>query len=394
MVGLPSMIWMVLIIRCVGAFIAAATTNKGFLGRSSLLRAPTTTKASIESSSPLLLFATVRNTRGGGGGNSSDDVPAAGTSTRLDILLEKAQCHLSERDADQAFATLAEAYAIDPTSTKIALMFESCLELKVLLAEETYYQWKNATKPTTDHYDGSDNNIALSETELTNLFQDRMGLSSLFIDKEQYDEAGIQLRKAIDEANYWLSRSIQPSADASSAAVATPTMMELSNTRYAHWQPLLDRAQYLLYRSNAACCRWDKYFEDGYRLSRSLSHNLSPSSGHVPRTLHPFDALKFPCISLDLASKIAESYASRALEVHGLTDTDNKPNKDTQQQPLLRSVVTVNRKELPKQKEKIRIGYISPDFTSRHPLAFLMQHVFRYHDKSQFSVYILTFFQC
>jgi protein O-GlcNAc transferase len=391
MVGLPGMIWMVLIIRCVGAFIAAATSNnKGFLGRSSLLRAPTT-KPSIDSSSPFLLFATVTNTRGGGGNSSDDDVPSAETTTRLDVLLEKAQCHLRERDANQAFATLAEAYGIDPTSTKIALLFESCLELKVLLAEETYYQWKNATTTTTtDHHDGSDNNIALSETELTNLFQDRMGLSSLFIDKEQYDEAGIQLRKAIEEANYWLSRSLQPSADASSSAAATTKMIELSNTRYAHWQPLLDRAQYLLYRSNAACCRWDKYFEDGYRLSQSLSHNLSPSSGHVQRTLHPFDALKFPCISLDLASKIAESYASRALEVHGITGTDNKPNKDTQQQPLRRSVVTVNRKELPKQTEKIRIGYISPDFTSRHPLAFLMQHVFRYHDKSQFSVYIYS----
>ena len=66
--------------------------------------------------------------RGGGGGNSSDyDVPSAETSTRLDVLLEKAQCHLHERDADQAFATLAEAYSIDPTSTKIALLFESCL---------------------------------------------------------------------------------------------------------------------------------------------------------------------------------------------------------------------------------------------------------------------------
>ena len=382
---------MVLVFRCVGAFIAAATSNEGFLGRSSLLRAPTTKASIIESSSPFSLFATVTNTRGGGGNSSDDDVPAAETSTRLDVLLEKAQCHLHERDADQAFATLAEAYSIDPTSTKIALLFESCLELKVLLAEETYYQWKNATKTTTtDHYDGSDNNIPLSETELTNLFQDRMGLSSLFIDKEQYDEAGIQLRKAIEEANYWLSCSLHLSADTSLSSATATTMKELSNTRYAHWQPLLDRAQYLLYRSNAACCRWEKYFEDGDRLSQSLSHNLSPSLGHVQRTLHPFDALKFPCISLELASKIAESYASRALEVHGIIDTDNKLNKDTQQQQSRRSVVTVNRKELPKQKGKIRIGYISPDFTSRHPLAFLMQHVFRYHDKSQFSVYIYS----
>ncbi|EED88202.1 o-linked GlcNAc transferase, partial [Thalassiosira pseudonana CCMP1335] len=40
--------------------------------------------------------------------------------------------------------------------------------------------------------------------------------------------------------------------------------------------------------------------------------------------------------------------------------------------------------------KKIRIGYISPDFTSRHPLAFLMQHVFRYHDKSKFTINIYS----
>lgn len=42
------------------------------------------------------------------------------------------------------------------------------------------------------------------------------------------------------------------------------------------------------------------------------------------------------------------------------------------------------------QRRRIRIGYISPDFTSRHPLAFLMQHVFHHHDRSKFVVNVYS----
>ena len=347
------MIWWLALFRCVGAFIiVAADRGSSFAPPSFRQR----NYAIIKQSSSLF------DTRGGGSDGSSN--------TQLESLLDKAQQHLREKDADQAFATLAQAYGIDPTSTTIASLFESCLSLKVELAEEVYSTWKN------------DAGNAPSEKELTNLFQDRMGLSSLFIDKEHYDEAGIQLRKAIEEAQHWLTCTLQLSDTPST----TPVQLDLTNTQFAHWQPSLDRAQYLLYRTNAACCQWDTYFQDGHQLSQSLSHNLSPS-GHVQRILHPFDALKFPCISLELASKIAQSYAARALESHGLVDVEESNAK---QHRLRRSTVTVNRKELPKQQQKIRIAYISPDFTSRHPLAFLMQHVFRYHDKSKFSVNIYS----
>lgn len=378
------MIWMMaLFFRCVGALIAAAKTIRYPNAASSIRgrRGPFVFHTPFVSGkqndiiskppSSFLLFATVTNTRGGSSSSSSKPI------NKLDSLMDKAQHHLREKDADQAFATLAEAYGIDPTSTQIAALFESCLRLKVVLAEESFYTWKNATATTTTTTDAAGN--APSEAELTNLFQDRMGLSSLFIDREEYDEAGMQLRKAIEEANYWLSYSLQLSDKSRSR-------LDLSNTQFAHWQPSIDRAQYLLYRTNAACCHWDTYFEDGHQLSQSVSHNLSPS-GHVQRILHPFDALKFPCISLEVASKIAQSYAARALESHGLIiDTKERNCKQYRQRPT----VTVNRKDLPKQERKIRIGYISPDFTSRHPLAFLMQHVFRYHDKSQFSVYIYS----
>lgn len=393
------MIWMALF-RCVGAFLAAANTNS-YPYAAACIRSRrdqlfffhppfvSRNQNAINNKPPSSLFATVTNTRGGGGNNDTNTLSAESNNNgnkqinRLDSLLEKAQHYLREKDADQAFATLAEAYGIDPTSTKIASLFESCLRLKVDLAEDAFYKWKNAPDANAA------GNTALSEAELTNLFQDRMGLSSLFIDKEEYDEAGIQLRKAIEEANYWLN-FYTTSSSTTATTKTTRTQLDLSNTQFAHWQPSIDRAQYLLYRTNAACCHWDTYFEDGHQLSQSLlSHNPSPSSGHVQRILHPFDALKFPCISLELASKIAQSYAARALESHGLLiDTEEIINCNQQRRPT----VAVNRKELPKnnQEQKIRIGYISPDFTSRHPLAFLMQHVFQYHDRSQFSVYIYS----
>ncbi len=379
------MIWLALL-RCVGAFIASADnrhaedasmrsrrgTSTSFDAHPSFIRRNHAIKPSSSS-----LFAAVTNTRGGES-NDNNYTPTENSSSnqQFDSLVEKAQQHLREKDADQAFATLAQAYGIDPTSTTIAALFESCLGLKVELAEELYSTWKN------------DGGRALSEAELTNLFQDRMGLSSLSIDKEEYDEAGIQLRKAIEEAQYWLSSSLQP-LGTSTTATSSSDQLDLTDTQFEHWQPSIDRAQYLLYRTNAACCQWDTYFQDGQQLSQSLSHNLSPS-GNVQRILHPFDALKFPCISLELASNIAQSYAARALESHGLEIDVEEETMDKQHNSIRRPIVTVNRKELPTLEQKIRIGYISPDFTSRHPLAFLMQHVFRYHDKSKFSVYIYS----
>jgi len=330
-----------------------------------------------------------------------------GPST-LELLLAKAQHFLSNKNADGAFATLAQAYGIDPTSSKISAMFEACLGLKVELAEANYYEWKE------DHLDSSQNNKSddsdssahamhgfVSEKELNDLFQDRMGLSSLFIDREHYEGAGMQLRKAIEEAMFWLNYSLQSSHEEGDGLPDTDgshgtSSADFSSTRFKHWQPLIDRAQYLLYRTNAACCQWGPYFEDGDRLRQSLLHDAlsSPSGGQqVVRLLHPFDALKFPCISLELASNIASSYASRALESVGVKSLEDAASlKATNQALPRRNAVTADGQEPKQLQRKIRIGYISPDFTSRHPLAFLMQHVFRCHDKSNFvvNIYSLT----
>ena len=202
----------------------------------------------------------------------------------------------------------------------------------------------------------------------------------------------MQLRKSIEEATFWLTNSLLQSSshnhdEKGNGRADTTTdglRADFSSTRFNHWQPQIDRAHYLLYRTNAACCQWSTYFEDGDRLRRSLLHHVSPTtSGEVARMLHPFDALKFPCISLELESDIARSYASRALESVGVVEVEissSKPNK-----VLPRRVVTANRQDPQQLQRKIRI-----DFTSRHPLAFLMQHVFRHHDKSQFVTNIYS----
>tara|TARA_B100001173_G_scaffold172971_1_gene149389 strand:+ start:34 stop:1995 length:1962 start_codon:yes stop_codon:yes gene_type:complete len=48
------------------------------------------------------------------------------------------------------------------------------------------------------------------------------------------------------------------------------------------------------------------------------------------------------------------------------------------------------KKYLKKEKDKIKIGYFSPDFRN-HPILFLMMDVFKYHDKSKFEVYAFSF---
>ena len=309
--------------------------------------------------------------------NQNETVPVPPPS-KLESLLYQADKLLSVNDANGAFALLAEAYSIDPTSSRIALMFQKCMEINVESSQGKFCQWRDAEETS--------NRPDFSENELSNLFQDRMGLASLCIDKEQYDEAGVQLQMAIEEASVWLNNALNIDVMDN----ATFDLPNLTSTPFEHWQPKIDQARYLLYRTNAACCKWDTYFRDGDKLRNSLEHTTL-SSGHVLRLLHPFDALKFPCVSLKLASKIAESYAHRALESVGARNDVVSEQLDSVQS---RKVVTVTREASKREythstqtHRKLRIGYLSPDFTSRHPLAFLMQHVFRCHDKSMFSIY-------
>ncbi|KAL7533235.1 hypothetical protein ACHAWF_004407 [Thalassiosira exigua] len=310
--------------------------------------------------SPAALRESLRASVARGGGGRNDEVlrdsAAAPPSSPSDALLARARRCLDLNDAEGAFVALAEAHGIDPTDPRLSSIFEACLRLKVTLGEGRRRRERKV---------GPDGRTAdRSERELSELFQDRMGLASLLVDGERYDEAGEQLRKAIGEVEDRPSRS--------------------ADDDRLRWRPQLDRARYLLHRSDAACCRWDDYVEDGEELRESVLRD--PSA----RLLHPFDALKFPCISLETASEVARSYARRALEAVGAEVEAEAVGEGT----VPRRSVAVDAREAtlrpPFRGRKLRVGYVSPDFTSKHPLAFLMQHVFRRHDEERFEVYIYS----
>ena len=50
----------------------------------------------------------------------------------------------------------------------------------------------------------------------------------------------------------------------------------------------------------------------------------------------------------------------------------------------------IKSKSMKKRKEKIKIGYFSPDFRN-HPVLHLIEDIFKHHDKSKFDVYAFSF---
>ena len=118
------------------------------------------------------------------------------------------------------------------------------------------------------------------------------------------------------------------------------------------------------------------------RLDERTARGYHPDD--VP-VVHPCDALKWPCISIQQAAKIATLYGRRAMASQGFAVDKESTCKGE------REVVTVSRNSVINQQEsvhrKLRLGYLSPDLTSKHPMAFLIQHVFQHH--KAFLVHIL-----
>jgi protein O-GlcNAc transferase len=252
----------------------------------------------------------------------SQSLTSAGAAPPVEALLNRAQSLVERRNLDAAFATLSEIYTLDPNARGLTRLFEACLRLRV---EE-----------------GGD-------------VQDRFGLAALFLDQERYEEASVQLR-------HILSSQDEPGKD------------------------VFEKASSMLFRSNAACCQWDTYVTDAEKLVASLQLS-SRASGSDPNDLpavHPFEALKWPCISLAQATQIASLYARRSI-----SSTTQNSNVDARLQwKEGMPIIAVSRDTdfaLPSGR-RIRVGYLSPDFTSLHPLAFLMQHVFRHHNRENFEV--------
>lgn len=246
--------------------------------------------------------------------------------------LERAQASLkSDNDPVDAFSALAKVYSIDPTTKGLQRTFEMCFRKSIQWLEED------------EHKDPTRMQIA----------QERMGLAALLIDQERYDDAGNELRKVVS--------SLEP-----------------LSTQEAY-QPLYERASSMLYRTHAASCSWqDRFQDDNTLLSILKQYRSKRQQEYLLPPLHPFEALKWPCISIEDATYIAQQYSIRAERE---ARTIHFPGTDP---PL---------KETMKDKTRIKIGYISPDFTATHPLAFLMQHVFQYHNRTQFEVYVYSLVQ-
>jgi protein O-GlcNAc transferase len=250
----------------------------------------------------------------------SQSLAAGAAPSGVDSLLSRAQSLVQQRDTDAAFATLSEIYAVDPNARGLTNLFEACLQLRVEEFGDT---------------------------------QDRFGLAALLLDQERYEEASVQLRRI-------LSSQDDPG------------------------EGVLGKASSMLFRTNAACCQWETYLEDSEKLVASLQLSSRGSDPNDVPSVHPFEALKWPCISLAQATQIASLYARRSI-----SSTMQNSNIEGQIQWKEKvPTMTVSREsdsKLPLQR-KIRLGYLSPDFTSLHPLAFLMQHVFRHHNRENFEI--------
>jgi len=233
------------------------------------------------------------------------------TSRAFSGLLQKVRQQIQHGDSDAAMESLIQAYTENPQATGLSRLWQECLELRV---------------------------------EQNPHAQDLIGLASLWMDQEGYEQASKYLQQVfqLDEKD----------------------------------EVLLERASSMLFRSNKACCQWNMWEEDSKKLVEALR-----DFSNVP-SLHPFAALQIPCISIDMAAKIASSYASRSMR-----ETGNVLSTATNDE--IQSVF-VSRSKTFARTEPIRVGYLSPDFTSKHPLAFLMQDFFGLHDHNNFQVYLYS----
>lgn len=172
---------------------------------------------------------------------------------------------------------------------------------------------------------------------------DRLGLGSLLLEREKYSEAAIEFRAVLDDA----------------------TLTDETSR---------ERAASSLFRCKANVCDWSGYDDDCAALVGAVRSSLE--ANQLP-TVHPYEALMWPCLSLPDAAKIGAQYGARALASvnTALPLPDLSPRASRY-----------------KETGKVRIGYLSNDFTGRHPLGFLMQDVFRFHS-SDFEVYIYSLMQ-
>lgn len=181
--------------------------------------------------------------------------------------------------------------------------------------------------------------VLRTRIRLYDLAIDRLGLGSLLLERESFGEAAVEFQAALNG--------------------------KLDD-------PSRERAASSLFRARAAICDWKDYYKDSAALVQTVRSSLA--SNQLP-SVHPYEALMWPCLSIQEAGRIAAQYGARAI---ACVDKSLPLPQLSPRGTRLRNT------------GRIRIGYLSNDFTGKHPLGYLMQDVFRFHDSETFDVYIYS----
>jgi len=170
---------------------------------------------------------------------------------------------------------------------------------------------------------------------------DRLGLGSLLLERECFGEAVVEFQAALQNGD------------------------DLDG-------PSKDRAASSLFRARAAICDWKDYDRDSSALVQAVRSSLE--SNQLP-SVHPYEALMWPCLSIQDAGRIGAQYGGRAMTA---VDANLPLPSLSPRGSRLQST------------GRIRVGYLSNDFTGRHPLGYLMQDVFRFHDAAKYDVFVYS----
>ena len=307
--------------------------------------------------------------------------------------IEKANVALGQRDLAAAEESLmmavAEVNGAVMNNPTLLRAFEDLFRTKIQIAQD------NTNNYDYDEY--YDNNAANYQ-----ISKDRMGLASLLTDQSKYQEAADELDLAVQS----LLAIVTPSQDQGELPASETTTAAAVT---------LDQASSLLFRTRAMVCDWqNKYQESGTNLAASTRRALEDPGSTVP-AVHPFNALTWPSLSLRDATGVAHTYGMRAMESSSssvATTTPMPPWTNIEERlprrnvPFVRAITTAKaaprvssednddygfeqqqqQNQPPPQTNVVRVGYLSPDFTGKHPLAFLMQDVFRFHDANKFDI--------
>jgi len=286
------------------------------------------------------------------------------TSEETRLSLDKVDEYLREQLPTEAFNCLVQLYAINPSLNGLRSRFAKCLQLKINLLEEDLRAIL-VTQASGSAID-QENMFSLR----ANLAQERMGMAALLIEQHRYEGAAVQLRDIV---------------------ASTSDSMLVAKSEY---QRVYDKACSMLFRTNAALCQWNDIDRDSKVLAASvIKHQQQPHTKFkTAPPLHPFEALKWPCISLEQSTYVAQQYADRRMGFASVGPRLSRNVVQTSREPPACVIIDVDNagSQTTQATNRFRIGYLSPDFTAEHPLAFLMADVFRFHNRKRWEVFLYS----